>query len=293
MWTGIFQKYFGLALEEDQANLDFTTLAVTSETDECRAFVLAKSAGIWTGEQALKALPFSTFSTLQNGDRFSQGMKVCEWSGKSREVLAYERPFLNLVSYLSGVATHTAQYVDALNKAWEKNTFSGTKPRITLTRKTLPGYRDLSVHAVQCGGGFPHRVNLAGGVLFKENHLRQPGLSSRKIISAVERARATAPHGLKIEVEVTDLAELQQALEARADGVMLDNFTPELLESALGKVHEFYLKNNYRPFIEVSGGIRLENVASYCRPGVDVISIGALTHSVISADFSLQVEPKK
>ena len=152
---------------------------------------------------------------------------------------------------------------------------------MTMTRKTLPGYRDLSILGLQVGGGYAHRVSLSGGVLIKENHIVIAG----SIQKAVDGARSIAPHGLKIEVEVRSVKELQQALKARVDCVLLDNFQPSQVQTAL----EIMSKHEYCPLIEVSGGLTEANIVEYAIEGVDVLSVGSLTHSVKSLDLSLLI----
>jgi nicotinate-nucleotide pyrophosphorylase (carboxylating) len=215
------------------------------------------------------------YSELKNGDGFKTGDVVCRLDGLARGLLAIERPFLNLASYASGIATHTRAFVQAVSKV-------SHPPRIVPTRKTLPHYRDLAVLSVLSGGGASHRVSLSGGVLIKENHIASAGGISR----AVQNTRAVSPHLLKIEIEVRNESELREALQAGADGVLLDNFTPEQARSAVASI----AKLNPRPFIEISGGVTVENISTYAIEGVDVISIGSLTLSVRATDLSLLVD---
>jgi nicotinate-nucleotide pyrophosphorylase (carboxylating) len=216
-------------------------------------------------------------SKLKDGESYPAGTILVELQGKANELLAIERPFLNLAAYVSGIATITARYVQKVKKACPSNS-----PRVTLTRKTLPGYRDIAVQGVRMGGGFPHRVSLSGGVLIKENHIAAAG----DIRTAIEGVRAVAPHGLKIEIEVRSEKELKEAVQAGAEGVLLDNFKPQEVQSALK-----YLKTlTHRPFVEVSGGLTEETISAYALEGVDVLSVGALTHSVKVVDLSLLVD---
>ena len=152
------------------------------------------------------------------------GQRICEWTGPAHLILALERPFLNLVSYTSGIATATNELVMQVRKACPKRT-----PRVTSTRKTLPGYRNLAIYGLQAGGGIPHRISLSGGVLIKENHIAAAG----SIVKAIEGCRAIAPHGLKIEIEVTSIDEMEQALDSHAEVIMLDNFSVEQVQKAV------------------------------------------------------------
>ena len=280
-WTDSLRR--GLA--EDDASWDFTTQAVLRDSRKSmiRAEIVAKSAGVFVGVPLLRAAeriaeewgePFRAQAKVKEGARVRAGQVVAIWSGSPRAVLALERPYLNLASALSGTATAARE--------WREH-ISTRHPDIRLcpTRKTLPGYRSFSIYAACVGGAHPHRMGLAGGVLLKENHLRVAGSIAR----AIEAARETAPHGLKIEIEVTSLTELKQACASGADVVMLDNFTP----AAVLQATRWLRGSKYRPVVEVSGGLTLQNVDRYLIEGVDVVSVGALTHSARPIDLSLLV----
>jgi nicotinate-nucleotide pyrophosphorylase (carboxylating) len=168
-------------------------------------------------------------------------------------------------------------------------------PRVVSTRKTLPGYRDLALYGVWAGGGALHRVSLSGGVLIKENHIAAAG----SMKAAVTGARALAPHGLRIEVEVRTMEELDMALDLGVDVVMLDNFTPQQLGAALDLISRKVSlggegtqerRARLKPLVEVSGGLNAQNISQYSRPGVDILSVGSITHSVKAMDLSLLVE---
>jgi nicotinate-nucleotide pyrophosphorylase (carboxylating) len=221
--------------------------------------------------------PLTLKAQLEDGRSFKPGDVLVALKGPARTLLALERPFLNLASYVSGIATRTQGLVKLVHSECPKR-----PPRVTSTRKTLPGYRDIAVYGVIAGGGHAHRTSLSGGVLIKENHVAAAGGIAR----AIEGVREVAPHGLKIETEVRDLKELSQALSAGAEGVLLDNFTPQLVKEALRLID----KQPSRPVVEVSGGLSEENIASYAIEGVDVLSVGSLTHSVTAVDLSLLVE---
>jgi nicotinate-nucleotide pyrophosphorylase (carboxylating) len=191
--------------------------------------------------------------------------------GAARSILMAERTALNFVQRMSGVATLARRFVAALPP--------DSTTRITDTRKTMPGLRALDRYAVRTGGAHNHRDSLGAGVLIKDNHIEAAG----GIRAALERARAYAPHTLRLEIEVESLGELDQALEAGADVVMLDNFTPDEIALALSRARG-------RALVEVSGRVRLEQVAELARLGVDLVSVGALTHSAPAVDIALDLE---
>jgi nicotinate-nucleotide pyrophosphorylase (carboxylating) len=190
--------------------------------------------------------------------------------GPAHAVLAAERTALNFAQRLSGVATLARRYADAV---------AGTKARVVDTRKTTPGFRVLEKAAVVAGGCANHRFDLGSGILIKDNHIAASG----SVRAAVEAAKARAPHPLRIEVEVTDLQELEQALSAGAEIVLLDNMTPAAVEVAAARAH------SRGALVEVSGGITLATIADYARAGADLISVGALTHSAPAVDIGLDV----
>jgi nicotinate-nucleotide pyrophosphorylase (carboxylating) len=206
----------------------------------------------------------------QDGRHVHAGEAVARLTGSLRSILTGERTALNLLARLSGVATLTARYVDAVR---------ATPVHIVDTRKTTPGMRALEKYAVRVGGGSNHRHGLDDGILIKDNHIVAAG----SIAEAVRRAHSRVPHGLRIEVEVTTLEELDEAVSAGADSVLLDNMTPEQTVAAVGRA-------GGKVLLESSGGITLDNVADYAAAGVDLISIGALTHSAPSVDLALEME---
>jgi nicotinate-nucleotide pyrophosphorylase (carboxylating) len=283
----LWKELLRTGLREDGWQWDWTTLGTLGGTragKTLKSRVVAKSAGVWAASSlvpALNAVASELGSdseiarcSFEDGDRFKPGQVISEWSGPARLVLALERPFINLAAYVSGIATQTDQLVRIVRQACPKQT-----PRVTSTRKTLPAYRDLGNLGVQAGGGYSHRVSLSGGVLIKENHVAAAG----GIAKAIEGARGVAPHGLKIEIEVRSLKELAVALQARAEVVLLDNFEPKQVREALVLAERAAL----RPVVEVSGGLNEGNIGSYAIAGVDILSVGSLTHSVKSSDFSM------
>lgn len=226
-------------------------------------------AGLACARLAMLALdPQARFETLAaDGDQAQQGAIIARVEGNARAILSAERTALNLLGRLSGVATLTRAYVDAV---------AGTKARIVDTRKTTPGMRHLEKYAVRCGGGVNHRFGLDDAILIKDNHVAACG----GVAEALKRARAFAGHLTKIEVEVDSLEQLAEALPHRPDVIMLDNFGPAELAKAVEMAAG-------RAVLEASGGVNLQTVRALAETGVDVISVGALTHSAPVLDIGL------
>ena len=199
-----------------------------------------------------------------------RGALILTAHGPAHQVLTAERTALNFIQRLSGVATLARRYADAV---------AGTKARVVDTRKTTPGFRVLEKHAVAAGGCGNHRFDLGSGILIKDNHIAACG----SVRAAVEAAKAKAPHPLRVEVEVTNLGELDEALAAGAEIVLLDNMSPAQVEVAAARAH------GRGVLVEVSGGITLATIADYARAGADLISVGALTHSAPAVDIGLDV----
>lgn len=271
-----------LALAEDIGTGDITSLATIPADRTATAMMLAKDSGVLSGMDVAKEVfrtvdPSLEFTLLkQNGDTVANRENIAMVTGNARSILTAERTALNFVQRLSGVATITATYAAAI---------AGTSTKIVDTRKTTPGMRLLQKRAVMDGGGSNHRFGLADGVLIKDNHLAAIGGPNR-IADAVAAARARAPHTLKIELEVTSLDELRQALDAGADIVMLDNMdTPAIAEAVA-------IRNGHtnHALLEASGGITIERLPELAATGVDLISAGALTHSAPSLDISLDIK---
>ena len=206
-----------------------------------------------------------------DGDRIKAGGQVLAVSGPTASLLTAERTALNFLQRLSGVATQARKYAAAVD---------GTGVRIVDTRKTTPGWRALEKYAVRTGGCFNHRSSLGEHVLIKDNHIAAAGSLAR----AVRLARAAAPHLARIEVEAKTLAEVREALRAGAEVILLDNMTPDRVRAAVALIAGGAV-------VEVSGGVRYETLRAYALPGVDVISVGALTHSAPAADLSLTLVP--
>jgi len=284
-----FRNLLTEGLREDGYSLDWTTMGLKSGA-RIRAKVITKADGVFYGVELARAaeavsndigLPFTAKALVKDGARVRSGTKVIDFSGNATGILALERPYLNLAGYFSGIATRTRVLVDRVEGEWKKIKAEGEAPRITATRKILPHYREAAIAAVMAGGGHSHRVNLAGGVLIKENHIAAAG----GVRPAITAARKVAPHGLKIEIEVRNPTELKQAIAERADVIMLDNFSPEAVRAALATIADAY----YSPVVECSGGISESTAAAYAQPGVGLLSVGGLTHSVTALDLSLLV----
>lgn len=277
--TGLDPTYLeplvNAALAEDVGSGDITTSVTVPEAASSAGEVIAKQQGVLCGQD----VAWTVFSALhcgnayevrvRDGARLSQGDVIASVSGDARGILTGERVALNFLQRMSGIATLTARYVDLV---------SHTKARIVDTRKTTPCLRRLEKYAVTVGGGFNHRFGLSDGILIKDNHIAIAG----GVRKAVEAAKARAPHTLRIEVEVTDLAMLAEAIDSSADAVMLDNMPLEMMREAVKLA-------GGRVLLEASGGVNDGNVALIAETGVDLISVGALTHSAPALDISLDI----
>ncbi|MBN21575.1 MAG: nicotinate-nucleotide diphosphorylase (carboxylating) [Bdellovibrionaceae bacterium] len=265
------------AWNEDQALWDWTALSLSSE---CVAFIRSKSQGVFCGEAILSAWNYfpglmnvEIQSSVSDGQWIEVNQIIATLRGKASDLFRIERITLNLIGYLSGISTYAALLVSERPKE--------SQTRICTTRKTLPGYRNLAIYAAQCGGAHPHRLSLGAGILIKENHI----LAAGSLSTAVSLARSVSPHGLKVECEVETLKELECAIDANVDGVLLDNFTEKKLKEAL------LVLDRYKSiFVEVSGGISLSSIQNYFHPNINAISVGSVTHSVKNHDFSMRVQ---
>jgi nicotinate-nucleotide pyrophosphorylase (carboxylating) len=263
------------ALAEDIGTGDITTMAIVSRAQTGHAQAIAKNDFVIAGIDIFK----ETFLLLNDkiivrklisdGKRAKKGSIIAEISGSLFCILQAERVALNLFQRMCGIATLTAKFVEAVY---------GSKTKILDTRKTLPGLRLLDKMAVSIGGGFNHRMGLYDGVLIKDNHIAAAG----SITAAVDMQRQSLPHTLKIEVETKNMSEVKEALKCGADIIMFDNMTPEEMKKAVSFVAG-------RALIEASGNVSLQNVAKIAATGVDLISVGELTHSVHAADISLKI----
>jgi nicotinate-nucleotide pyrophosphorylase (carboxylating) len=269
-----------LALAEDIGAGDATTLATVPESAAASAFMRAREplvvAGLAFAEAAFRELSpaLQVERPAQDGQRVNGGGGLLKISGSARAILSAERVALNFVQRLSGIATLTAQFVDAI---------AGTRAQILDTRKTTPGWRRFEKYAITCGGGRNHRFGLFDMVLIKDNHLAAlRDAKPNAIAAAVERARAKYPR-LKVEVEADTLEQVEQALGAGADIILLDNMNPVQLRLAVQKCQG-------RAQTEASGGVNLASVRVIAETGVDFISAGALTHSARAMDIGLDFE---
>lgn len=264
------------ALEEDLGRGDVTTAALVPTLLQAEADMIAREpavvAGLTVAAAVFRRIDPQTEVTLsvKDGERVDAGARLAAVRGPAASLLAAERVALNFAQRLSGIATVTRAFVDAAKD-------SGL--RITDTRKTTPGYRLLERHAVRVGGGTNHRFDLGSGILIKDNHVAITG----SVAEAIRRARRAAPHGLKLEVEIDTLAQLDEALAAGADIMLLDNFSNVDIEEAVRRAR----LHTPRPLLEVSGGVRLARIPELARLGVDLVSVGALTHSARAIDLAL------
>ena len=266
-----------LALEEDAGLGDITSRAIVPRQHLSRAVIDAKQDLVICGLE-IAAQVFARIDpaikirlVARDGERVKKGGVVLRLAGPTGSILTAERTALNFLQRLSGIATQARRYADAVK---------GTGVRVVDTRKTTPGWRALEKYAVRTGGCFNHRSSLGEQFLIKDNHIAAAG----SLAKAVRLCRAAAPHGSRIEVEASNLAEVREACRAKADIILLDNMTPTQVRDAVTVIAG-------RARVEVSGGVRFESLRDYARPGVDLISVGALTHSVIAADLSLDLRP--
>jgi nicotinate-nucleotide pyrophosphorylase (carboxylating) len=277
------------ALLEDRATRDATSYACIDPAQTAAGTVLAKQECILAGVGCISRIldvyaaldgavtshyEVTTHPEIFDGVRLHPGQSVAVVTHNARVILSCERVILNFLQRLSGIATLTRKFVDAV---------AGTRARILDTRKTIPGLRVLEKYAVRCGGGQNHRLDLSDGVLIKNNHIALAG----GMVAALERAHRNRRGEQPIEVEVRNLQELEQALAYGAETVLLDNMSVEDVKKAVVRCSGM----ERRIPVECAGGITLENVRSYAETGLDFISVGALTHSAVSVDMSLRVIP--
>jgi len=277
------------ALLEDRATRDATSYACIDPNQRAAATILAKQDCILCGIGGIARIldvyaaldgavtshyEVTTHPEIFDGIRLHAGQSVAVIRHNARVILSCERVILNLMQRLSGIATLTRQFVDAV---------SGTKARILDTRKTAPGLRMLDKYAVRCGGGQNHRLDLSDGVLIKNNHIALAG----GVVPALERAHKNRRGAQIIEVEVRSLDELEEALAGGAEAILLDNMSVEDVKRAVERCGRVERKIP----LEVSGGIKLESVRAYAETGVNFISVGALTHSAKAVDMGMRVVP--
>ena len=269
------------ALEEDINYIDLATDYLLDDEDVSSASFIAKAEGVLCGiEIALRVFTLidsdvKTEIKIKDGGKVNKGDVIATVSGRTKSILKGERTSLNILQHMSGIASETAKYVACCE---------GTKCSVAETRKTLPGLRSLEKYAVTVGGGKNHRFNLSDGAMLKDNHIDAYG----SLTNAVAALRAKIGHMVKIEVEVRNQDELREALSCAADVIMLDNMTPAQMTDCV-KIVDEVTAGKFRPVIEASGNITLDNAAEIAKTGVDLFSVGALTHSVKAFDISLRI----
>jgi len=267
------------AIQEDLSIGDATTNALIPDDLQAPATLHAKSAGVLSGGEIAAAVfhrvdpDLHVEVALADGATMERGSIILRVSGSAANMLKAERTAVNFMQHLSGIATTTATYVEAVK---------GTGSQIIDTRKTIPGLRSLEKYAVRCGGGHNHRQNLGDGVLIKDNHIAALKLRGMSLGDVVRQAHERASHTIKVEVEVTSVAEAEEALEAGALLLLLDNMSPDEMRKAVEA-------NKGRALLEASGGINLATVKAVAATGVDLISVGALIHSAQALDISMDI----
>ncbi|NLJ16323.1 MAG: carboxylating nicotinate-nucleotide diphosphorylase [Clostridiales bacterium] len=267
------------ALLEDINYIDSTTDLLIDENEISDAYFIAKDDGVISGlDVAIRVFELldnevKTTKYFKDGDVVSKGDKIADFMGKTRALLKGERTALNILQHMSGISTYTSHCVELIK---------GTAASIADTRKTLPGLRALQKYAVMMGGGKNHRYNLSDAAMIKDNHIEAYG----SITGAVNALRQKAGHMLKIEVETRNLDELREALQVKADVIMLDNMDCDTMRMAV-KI------NNSQAKLEASGNITMDNIRQVAQTGVDIISLGALTHSVKAFDISMRIDSSK
>ncbi|MEW6378030.1 MAG: carboxylating nicotinate-nucleotide diphosphorylase [bacterium] len=275
MYLSLKDQIIILALQEDIGHGDLTTESIVAAERQATAKIQAKEELLLCGLEVAARVFYLLDPSLRfqaracDGQRVQAGRVVAEIAGSARALLTAERTALNFLQRLSGIATKVAQYVDLLQ---------GTKARLVDTRKTTPGHRDLEKYAVRCGGGHNHRFGLSDGILIKDNHLKIAG----GIEQAVRLARKAAPHLTRIEVEVDFLDQIDECLAVGVDCILLDNMNPDELRKGVELI-------NRRCLTEASGGIQGENIPEIAATGVDLISAGALTHTVKAVDINMEI----
>ena len=269
------------ALDEDINYIDLATDYLLDDEDMSSASFIAKAEGVLCGiDIALRVFTLidsdvKTEIKIKDGGKVNKGDVIATVSGRTKSILKGERTSLNILQHMSGIASETAKYVACCE---------GTNCSVAETRKTLPGLRSLEKYAVTVGGGKNHRFNLSDGAMLKDNHIDAYG----SLTNAVAALRAKIGHMVKIEVEVRNQEELREALNCAADVIMLDNMTPAQMTDCV-KIVDEVTAGKFRPVIEASGNITLDNAAEIAKTGVDLFSVGALTHSVKAFDISLRI----
>jgi nicotinate-nucleotide pyrophosphorylase (carboxylating) len=272
-------------IAEDIGLGDITTNALISSKLTGEGHVVCKEDAVIAGlEESLLLLQLVGClgkPMARDGKRVREGAEILLARGPARALLGVERTMLNLLSHMSGIATFTADLVSVANRV------SGGRVRVACTRKTVPGLRYFEKRAVELGGGDTHRLRLDDAVLIKDNHLALAG----PLDKSIRRVRAQVSFTKKIEVEVTSPNQAVRAAKARADIILLDNMTPQMVKKSVDLLKVKGLREHV--LIEASGGIRRENISSYAKTGVDVVSVGAITHSAKAIDMSMKIRASK
>ena len=272
-------RFIADLIAEDSADHDITSISVFDNNIKCNAVIESRDHGVLCGVDFAEMVFRQIDSTIviskviEDGTEIFEGDVVLDLKGNVNTILAGERIALNLLQHLSGISTLTAQFVESVKS---------TKAVIMDTRKTIPGLRKIQKYAVKMGGGHNHRMNLADGVLIKDNHIKFSEINGLSISDVVNKSRSKVGKSVKIEIEVDDLDQFRKVIDVRPDIILLDNMDVETMEMAV-KINEG------RAILEASGGVKINNVKSIAETGVDLISVGALTHSVNALDMSLTI----
>ena len=272
-------RFIADLIAEDSADHDITSISVFDNNIKCNAVIESRDHGVLCGIDFAEMVFRQIDSTIviskviEDGTEIFEGDVVLDLKGNVNTILAGERIALNLLQHLSGISTLTAQFVESVKS---------TDAVIMDTRKTIPGLRKIQKYAVKMGGGHNHRMNLADGVLIKDNHIKFSEINGLSISDVVNKARSKVGKSVKIEIEVDDLDQFRKVIDVRPDIILLDNMDVETMEMAV-KINEG------RAILEASGGVKINNVKSIAETGVDLISVGALTHSVNALDMSLTI----
>jgi nicotinate-nucleotide pyrophosphorylase (carboxylating) len=275
IYRSSIDKIISSALEEDLGSGDITTSAIIDPSAKGKARALAKEEIILAGTDVF-SMVFSKLDPeiavefdYHDGDVVANGKDICIVKGPLRGILSGERTALNFLQHLSGIATLTRKFVEKTARF---------NVRVVDTRKTTPSLRVLEKYAVTVGGGFNHRFGLFDGILIKDNHIAIDG----SISEAVKKVKAKIPHTLRVEVEVDDIKDIEEAIRAGADAILLDNMSPKELREAVSIAEG-------RVLLEASGGITLESVEEIAKTGINLVSIGSITHSARSVDIGLEI----
>jgi len=269
-------RLIDLALEEDIINSDMTSVHTVNQDKIIKAHIVAKENMVFSGGVMVKAVLDKIDKNINfdikvnDGEHIKKGKECVTFEGNAISILSAERIILNFMQRMSGISTKTNEFVKTLNN---KNI------KIVDTRKTLPGFRYIDKYSVKMGGGFNHRMGLSDAVMLKENHIKSVG----NITDAIKKVKSEIPHTMKVECEVTDLKEVQEAVNAGADIIMLDNMTIEMMQTA-SKI----IRKDKNIIIEVSGNVTLDRLPELAKLDIDIISSGALTHSIKAADLSMK-----